>query len=119
MVDNFIIYIFIFVFWIVVSFYSSNAENSYPVRIHQYVREPIYKIVIGVLIVLLSQYNLALAILLMMVYLLMVSDINLLSDVNESFVIGDSNGPPVASCSTYNSNDIKQTGTPFYPINPN
>ena len=70
MVDNFIIYIFIFVFWIVVSFYSSKAENSYPVRIHQYVREPIYKIIVGILIVLLAQFNLALAILVMMVYLL-------------------------------------------------
>lgn len=113
MVDNLIIYIFIFVFWIVVSFYSSKAENSYPVRIHQYVREPIYKIVVGILIVLLAQFNLALAILVMMVYLLMVSDINLLSDVNESFVFG----PPVASCSTYNSEDIKETGAPFYPMN--
>lgn len=113
MVDNLIIYIFIFVFWIVVSFYSSKAENSYPVRIHQYVREPIYKIVVGILIVLLAQFNLALAILVMMVYLLMVSDINLLSDVNESFVFG----PPVSSCSTYNSEDIKETGAPFYPMN--
>tara|TARA_B100001057_G_C22205103_1_gene702353 strand:+ start:120 stop:464 length:345 start_codon:yes stop_codon:yes gene_type:complete len=114
MVDNLIIYIFIFFFWIVVSFYSTKAENSYPVRIHQYVREPIYKIVVGILIVLLAQFNLALAVLVMMVYLLMVSDINLLSDVNESFVFG----PPVAACSTYDSNDIEKTGTPFYPINP-
>lgn len=113
MVDNFIIYIFIFVFWIVVSFYSSKTENSYPVRIHQYVREPIYKIVVGILIVLLAQFNLALAILVMMVYLLMVLDINLLSDVNESFVFG----PPVSSCSTYNAKDIKETGAPFYPMN--
>ena len=45
----------------------------------------------------------------------MISDISLLSNINEGFIYG----PSVSSCSIYDPQDIKKTGTMFYPLQSN
>lgn len=115
MKDNLITYVFIILLWLIIVFFSTRAENSYPNHLHQYTNEPLYKLIILILIILVSEFNFTLSILLTIVFLLMISDINLLSEVNEGFIFG----PAVGSCSIYSPEDIKKTGTMFYPLNTN
>lgn len=113
--DNLITYFFIFLLWLIIVFFSSKAEQSYPNQLHQLTREPLYKLVILILIILVSEFSFTLSLLLSLVFLFMVADVNLLSEINEGFIFG----PSVGSCSIYSPEDIKKTGTMFYPMNPN
>lgn len=106
---------FVGLLMIVIVFWSSKADSNYPNSVHQITREPLYKLVILFLVILVSEFSLTLSILLAIFFLLMNADINLLSEVNEGFIFG----PPVGSCSIYNPEDIKKTGTMFYPLNSN
>merc|ERR1711988_410806 len=103
--NNFTVtYFFIILLMLVIVFWSSKAESNYPNSVHQITREPLYKLVILFLIILVSEFNITLSILLAIFFLLMNADINLLSEINEGFIFG----PSVGSCSIYNPEDIKR-----------
>lgn len=80
-----ILYILIIIIIFIIIFFSSNIETIYPDQLHSLTQEPLYKIIILFMIVLVSEISLPLAILLAMVYMLMILDINLLSKINETF----------------------------------
>jgi hypothetical protein len=80
--NRMILYIFVIVATIIIVFFSSNIENTYPEQFHSFVQEPLYKILILFIIVLISEISLPLALLLAVLYLLMMFDVNSLSKTN-------------------------------------
>jgi hypothetical protein len=95
--------------------FSSRIESIYPFEIQTIVHEPIYKLVFLFVIILIAEYNLALALLCAIVFMFMINDIALLTKVNEGFIYG----PAINSCSIYNKEEIEKDGTPFYPLHEN
>lgn len=84
-INNVILYILIIAIIFFITFFSSNIETTYPDQFHSITQEPLYKIIILFIIILVSEVSVPLAILLAIAYLLMIYDVNLLSKINETF----------------------------------
>ena len=112
--QNYVIYCILFVLIIVIGLFSTQVEKAYPEFIHNLSDEPLYKFIALCVIVFITKHSLPVGILLAIIFLFTISDIGLLSNINESFT-----GPPVNSCQIYNPNTTKQVGTAFYPLNSN
>lgn len=112
--QNHIVYFVLAVLVIIIGFFSTQVEKSYPDFIHNLSDEPIYKFVALCIIVFVTHYSFPVGILLSIIFLFTITDIGLLSNLHESFT-----GPPVNSCQIYNPKETQQIGTAFYPLNPN
>jgi len=112
--QNHIIYFILFVLVIIIGIFSTQVEKSYPDFIHNLSEEPLYKFVALCVIVFITKYSLPVGLLLAIIFLFTISDIGLLSNINESFT-----GPPVNSCQIYDPQVTQQIGTAFYPLNSN
>lgn len=115
MIDKVLTYILILFLLIIIVIFSSRIESIYPLEIQNMIQEPIYKLVFLFVIILIAEYNLALALLCGILFMFMINDISLLTKINEGFIYG----PAVNSCSIYNKEEIEKEGTPFYPLNEN
>lgn len=100
---------------LVFCFYISELTTDYPDIIHDMIEEPLFKLVIILVIFYISTHDFQIGLLLSMIFTIMISNIPLLSetDIVDNFAVG----PALTECSTYDDNQIKQTGTAFYPIN--
>lgn len=115
MIENILTYLLIVFLLVIIVIYSSTIESIYPSQMHKIANEPLYKLILLIVIVVISEYNLALGLLCAIVFIFMITDVSLLSKVNEGFLYG----PAVNSCGIYDSKDIKEVGTPFYPLHEN
>ena len=115
MIENILTYLLILFLLVIIVIYSSTIESIYPSQMQKIANEPIYRLILLVVIIIISEYNLALSLLCAIVFIFMVNDVSLLSNLNEGFLYG----PAVNSCSIYDSKDIEEVGTPFYPLNEN
>jgi hypothetical protein len=115
MIENILTYLLILFLLVIIVIYSSTIESIYPSQMQKIASEPIYRLILLIVIIIISEYNLALALLCAIVFIFMVNDVSLLSNINESFLYG----PAVNSCGIYDSKDIKEVGTPFYPLHEN
>ena len=84
--------------------YSSKIE-CLSITIQKIANEPLYKLILLIVIVLISEYNLALGLLCAIVFIFMVNDVFVYSNINEGFLYG----PAVNSCGIYDSQDIKKS----------
>lgn len=98
---------------IVLVLYSSRIETIYPSHMQKISQEPLYRLIFLLVIVLLTEYNLPIAILAAILFMFMIHDVSILSKVNEGFLFG----PAVNTCDIYKKEDIEKDGGPFYPIN--
>jgi len=114
-VVEYISYLIIVLLIIVITFYSTNVEKTYPEILQDLTDEPLYKFISLIIILFVTRYNAIIGILLAIVFLFTISDIGILSTVSETRESFE--GPPVNSCQIYNKNKTKQFGTAFYPIN--
>ena len=112
--EDYIVYCVLVVLVVIIGIFSTQVEKAYPDFIHNLSEEPLYKFVALCIIVFITMRNFSIGLLLAIIFLFTVSDIGLLSNISESFT-----GPPVNSCQIYNSEDTKQIGTAFYPLNSN
>lgn len=108
-------YIFIITCILIISFFSTKIELEYPEILHEIADEPLYKFLIISVIVFVSQIDFTSALLLSIILIFTISDISVLSEINEKFT----NGPPVNSCDIYNPEKTKYIGSAFYPLNDN
>lgn len=114
MEHNYLVYFILFVLIFIIGFYSTQVEKSYPDFLQNLSDEPLYKFIVLCFIVFITQYSVPIGILLSIIFIFTVTDINLLSNINESFM-----GPPVNSCQIYNPKTTQEIGTAFYPLNAN
>ena len=115
MIENILTYLLILFLLVIIVIYSSKIESVYPSQMQKIANEPLYKLILLVVIILISEYNLALGVLCAIVFIFMVNDVFMYSNINEGFLFG----PAVNSCGIYDSQDIKEVGTPFYPLTEN
>ena len=114
MEQKYIVYSLSIILILIIGFFSTKVEISYPETIHNLSEEPLYKFITLFIIIFITQYNITIGLLITIIFLFTLADIGLISNVKESF-----NGPPVNSCKTYNTKNTKKLGTAFYPINAN
>ena len=77
--------------------------------------EPIFKLVVLILVSVVTYQNFTCGLLLAMIFVFSVTNVSSLSQVNEGF----ENGAPVSHCGSYCGKEIKKVGTAFYPMHDN
>lgn len=102
---------------LILSFYITNLTTDYPDILHDIVEEPLYKLIILLVIFYISYHNYQIGLLLAIIFVLVITNIPMVSELepNDTFI----NGPPVSNCATYDSNQIYRTGTAYYPLQEN
>ena len=100
---------------LVFCFYISELTTDYPDIIHDMVEEPLFKLIVILVIFYISTKDFQIGLLLSMIFTIMISNIPLLSetDIVDNFTAG----PALSDCSTYEKDTVEEIGTAFYPIN--
>jgi hypothetical protein len=112
---NYLYYLLIITCIFVITFFSTKIELEYPEILHEISEEPLYKFLALSIIIYTSQYDFSIALLLSIILIFTITDISVLSEINEKFT----NGPPVNTCDIYNPKQTDYLGTSFYPLNDN
>tara|TARA_B100001250_G_C19636442_1_gene716192 strand:+ start:74 stop:487 length:414 start_codon:yes stop_codon:yes gene_type:complete len=92
-----------------IAFKSTDLSYTYPDFVHEIYDEPLYKLLLLVGIIFVTQKHFTLGLLLMIVTVFILSDYHMLS---EGF-----SGPNLNNCDIYNKDKINYVGTAFYPLN--
>jgi hypothetical protein len=112
---EYLYYFFIIVCVFVITFFSTKIELEYPEILHEISEEPLYKFLALSVIVFASQYDFSVALLLSIILIFTITDISVLSEINEKFT----NGPAVNTCDIYDPKKTDYLGAAFYPLNDN
>tara|TARA_Y100000589_G_C27002911_1_gene567542 strand:+ start:268 stop:636 length:369 start_codon:yes stop_codon:yes gene_type:complete len=99
----------------VISFFSTKIEKAYPEALHEYLDEPLFKLLALLVVTYVSNYNFTIGLLLAVIVVFSVTDVSLMSEMSERFI----NGPALTECGAYDKNHINFTGTAFYPLGDN
>lgn len=94
-----------------IAFKSSDISYDYPDFIHEIYDEPLYKLILFILLAFITEKNFTCGLLGMIIVTFILSDFHLLS---EGF-----SGPNLNNCNIYEKDKIDFTGTAFYPLNDN
>lgn len=99
---------------LVLSLYITDLTTDYPDLLHDIVEEPLYKLIILLVIFYISYHNYQIGLLLSIILVLLITNIPMISEMepNDTFI----NGPPLSNCSTYDPEQINTNGTVSYPL---
>jgi len=103
----------------VVVVYSGKPGGSHIAWAYHIGDQPLFRLLYLVAVVLAAQYSLPVALLATMLYMVINSMIPVLSQLDENFIWSGPQGAPVSSCDAYSAQQVKEVGTPFYPLNTN
>ena len=107
----------IIVLVLVLSLYITDLTTDYPDLLHDIVEEPLYKLIILLVIFYISYHNYQIGLLLSIILVLLITNIPMVGELesNDTFI----NGPPLSNCSTYVPEQINRNGTAYYPLHDN
>lgn len=96
---------------------ASDITTDYPDFLHEIFSEPLYRFITIISLFYLCSKDYHIGLVVLIIFTLINTNIPLVSNSkpDENFI----NGPPVANCHSYNSNQIETPGTAFYPLNDN
>ena len=104
-------FIIILLLLLVISFFSTKIEKAYPEALHEYLDEPLFKLLALLVVTYVSNYNFTIGLLLAVVVVFSVTDVSLMSEMSERFI----NGPALTECGAYDKNHINFT-QPYHII---
>lgn len=96
--------------------FSFKQHSSYIEWAYHIGDQPIYRLLFLIAIVLAAQHRafFPVALLLALLFMVINSMVPMLTELDETFAFG----PPLTNCGAYSAEEVKQVGTPFYPMNP-